>query len=470
MNSSIISAITLANTNDCALDGSTPSVWGDIANPLLFFTDNSTLCQYTSAEICEPLNIDSYRFLSPFCSDLLPFCIFYSFLRIIVSVVNYVFIYKKRIESRLRRSQELPLNEDQNRNDKNQHIDYFRKFIKMSFLVDIASSLFSFWVFKGYQYYASKFTADVVNTSDANLTLEQSSWQLVVAALIWFSLECWKTYIQIFSVSTLTHIDNLKKESQANQEKKFYKKHTKFALWWAVILFATGLLILIANLLGHADFKIYYKYYSPFAVSFWLSYTIIFILILTDRILAYDGFKKRQEFLAGDRVRSNSADSRSSNHSNNGVHLSSYQLTPTSDSYHSLQEAIRKKFPNTSQIRIHEIAGQVVTVYNTKMREHYYNLKGKAKGGMEKPIQLKTSMNYVRFLRFYNVLNLIGYAIILYSYQSQSVKATQLTIYLLGFAVSSIATFAYELTHNYLLYRSFFLQVLAKMKRDEANN
>jgi len=175
--------------------------------------------------------------------DLFPFCIFYCGVRIIVSIVNYLFIYQKKIAARLKRSQESLLNQ-RSSTSKQHYINYFKSLLRTSFLLDIASSVVSFWIFKGYQYYASQFSAasdfDLVRLNKLALLGNHKtpgSLVLLGGVLLWFCIESWKTYIQIFSVSSLTHLDNLKKESQRHQEEKFYSRHKKFALWWTFVFF-----------------------------------------------------------------------------------------------------------------------------------------------------------------------------------------------------------------------------------------
>jgi len=395
--------------------------------------------------------------------------------KILVSIVNYLFIYEKKIVSRLKRSQDSLLNQS---TSKQHYINYFKSLLRTSFLLDIASSVVSFWIFKGYQYYASQFSAagnfELVRLNKLALLgnyQTPGSYFLLGGVMLWFCLECWKTYIQIFSVSSLTHLDNLKKESQRHQEEKFYSRHKKFALWWTVVFFFIGMVFLVPSFFtkrnGFQNYKLYYKYYSEQTISFWLSYTLIFILILTDRILAYDGFKKRQEFRARER-RTTLTNKISVTNVNN--ELDNYQVSKSSHLFRNMEEALSKKFPDKSQEQIAELTDKVADIYNEKMRTHFYSLKEKMKENLQETTPIETSMSYVRFMRFFNVLNLIGYALILYSYQhiDKSDSIPSIFFYLAGFVIASIATFAFELTHNYLLYRSYFLQVLAKMnKKDE---
>jgi len=193
-------------------------------------------------------------------------------------------------------------------------------------------------------------------------------------------------------------------------------------------------------------------------------------LILTDRILAYDGFKKRQEFRAKERRSTVSKNAIA--HSNSHTELNNYQVSKNSNLFRNMEEALIKKFPNKTSDQIEELTGKVAEIYNEKMRTHFNSLKEKMKENSGEITPIETSMSYVRFMRFFNVLNLIGYALILYSYQHINISDNDplppIFFYIIGFVISSLATFAFELTHNYLLYRSYFLQVLAKMnKRDE---
>jgi len=465
----------------------------DVFNPALFLISNETLCQYANTTSCCHLNNSNFffQFLQPFCIDLLPFCIFYSFIRVIVSVLNYTFIYRKRIGFRLERSREALLNESSKNQSKQNYISYFDSLLKTSFILDIFSAVSSLWIFKGYQYYASQFSAPNLDSNYALLGNYNAPGDflrvliLFIGVLVWFFIECWKTYIQIFSVSSLTHLDNLKKETLRNQEQVFYKKHKKFALWWTITFFIVGITLLIPNFFWkhwQADdvdrrdnfetYKLFYKYYSAGTVSFWLSYALIYILILTDRILAYDGFKKRQVFREKQRQRESMGGSTAL------IGLQHYQVQDESRVFNDMAQVVRRKFPEKSEQQVEEMTQKITNIYNDKMKNHYFSLKDKMKYEIDDVEEIETSMDYVRYLRWFNILNLIGYAFILFSYQRLSdAKAKHphdassefefLPLYLFGFIISSFGTFAFELTHNYVLYRSYFLQVLAKMKKLE---
>jgi len=461
----------------------TASTW-DIVNPVLLFADEGAFCQYANVTSCCSLDSNSaFRFLKPFCIDLLPFSIFYCLIRIVVSIVNYLFIYRKKILDRLK-NQQNSLLEDRTTRSQFHYINYFKSFLRTSFILDIFSSLFSFWIFKGYQYYASQYSANPQNDSIMNgnfallgdytgLSAENQRQVIIlfISVLIWFCLECWKTYIQIFSVSSLTHLDKLKRDTQNHEEQNFYKTHRKFAFWWTVAFFSVGVIFLVPNFFwkmifgteNFQNYKLYYKYYSINTVSFWLSYTLIIILILTDRILAYDGFKKRQEFRASERRRTTNLSVRES--TSRVVNLNNYHVSPDSVVYQQVKQTLKGKFPDKSQIELEELTQQVTDVYNIKMKDHFLSLKRKVNDGMEENISIETSMDYVRYLRGFNILNLIGYALILFSYQRDTHNANYLSLYMIGFIISAVSTFGFELTHNYLLYRSYFLQILLKMNR-----
>mmetsp|Transcript_30389 Transcript_30389/g.27629 ORF Transcript_30389/g.27629 Transcript_30389/m.27629 type:complete len:113 (-) Transcript_30389:507-845(-) len=90
-----------------------------------------------------------------------------------------------------------------------------------------------------------------------------------------------------------------------NKESKFYKKHQRWALTWTLIFFCIGIILLTLNFFWIAikegdntfsDYKLFYKYYSTSTMTFWLCYTLVLILVLTDRLLSYEGFKKREDF------------------------------------------------------------------------------------------------------------------------------------------------------------------------------
>lgn len=97
------------------------------------------------------------------------------------------------------------------------------------------------------------------------------------------------------------------------------------------------------------------------------------------------------------------------------------------------------------------------------MNDHFDTLRDKIKDYIDEPGTIETSMSYVKYLRIFNGFILLGYVLVLISYEnsedsdSDTALGTRLSWYLIGFIISSVATFAYELTHNYLLYRSYFL-------------
>jgi len=201
-------------------------------------------------------------------------------------------------------------------------------------------------------------------------------------------------------------------------------------------------------------------------VSFWLSYALIYILILTDRILAYDGFKKRQIFREKQRQRESMGGSHAM------IGLQHYQVQDESRVFNDMAQVVRRKFPEKTEEQIEEMTQKITNIYNDKMKNHYFSLKEKMNYEIDDVEEIETSMDYVKYLRWFNILNLVGYALILFSYQHLNSKSTNqfefLPMYLFGFIISSFGTFAFELTHNYVLYRSYFLQVLAKMKKLEA--
>ena len=473
-----LSSANFSQTEACSFNNSNVSVadtaWRvtDIVNPVALFVDENTFCQYANASICYTNDFNSGAFgriLQPFCIDLLPFCIFFSFLRVIVSIINFVFIYKKKIDYRLSRIRDSHHSEGTMASSQTNYTIRFKSLLRNSFIIDMVSAVISLWLFKGYQYYASQY-----NTNNAshlalvgNFDMDKDIWRALLlfsGVFIWFSCECAKVYVQIFSVSTLTHIDNLKKQSQRQQERLFYKKHTRFAFYWTLVLFSIGIALLTTSFFGGPDYrgyKLHYRFYSSYTIAFWISYTLIFIFILTDRILAYDGFKERQQFLKEEKSKKVGVGPTSSN--SNNIHLSSYQLSRASRAYTNLEQAIRRKFPNKPIVDVQEITAKLAVRYNSRMKEHLNSLKDKLKSEMDEPVVVSpTSMRYAKFIRFFNVLNLIGYAVIMMSYRDDDPST-----YLVGFIVCSMATFAQELVHNYLLYRSFFLQVVARMNRDE---
>jgi len=463
---------------------STNGTFWDILNPVLFFTDENSLCEYADINICCTLDGGSaddgqfFSFLKPFCLDLLPFCIFYSFMRVIISIINYYFIFKKKIEDRISKgNQELLI--DKSDKKKYSYMIYFKNKLRFSFLVDIANAVVSFSIFKGYQFYASQF---YINPQGSGLVLLGNYYQrddmpalivLSIAVFLWFLTECCQVYIQIFSVSTLTHLDNLVRERLKNNEDIFYRKHHKWALWWTGVFFIIGFALLgltfywkpihmgdkdVEN--NFVDYKLFYKYYSTSTVTFWLCYTLVLILVLTDRLLSYEGFKKREEFRTEGRNRSQIATTQV-------THIDNYQIQPESRISQRVVDTIRKKFPEKAPEEIKTLADKLINIYNQSMKDHLGKLSDQLNANSDEPPIIGTSMSYVRYLRYFNIFILIGYVMVLVSYkqleESASLPSSSLPLYLCGFIISSVATFAYELTHNYLLYRSYFLQILSKV-------
>jgi len=196
---------------------------------------------------------------------------------------------------------------------------------------------------------------------------------------------------------------------------------------------------------------------------------LISILILTDRILAYDGFKQRQAFREEERKKMTShlnyTEHRPSK--SNQINLQNYQVAANSNLYQNLEQIVRRKFPSKPPNQVEKITEEIAKIYNEKMKDHLDSLNKKMDSEVDdENVTIETSMGYVAYLRMFNVLNLIGYTMILFSYQhGLKEKVQYLPLYLLGFIVSSCSTFAFELTHNYLLYRSYFLQIITKMNK-----
>jgi len=142
-------------------------------------------------------------------------------------------------------------------------------------------------------------------------------------------------------------------------------------------------------------------------------------------------------------------------------------VAPHSSAYKNIVSALKDKFQDKSDEEIDTLAKNIAERYNQKMNEHFDTLKQKIKDYIDDPGVIPTSMSYVSYLRYFNLFILAGYVLVLISYENMDDPSTDggsLSLYLIGFIISSVATFAYELTHNYLLYRSYFLQILTKYK------
>lgn len=293
--------------------------------------------------------------------------------------------------------------------------------------MDIANATISFIVFKGYQFYAMAFT-DLTDRDSSNLLLlgnydpgnPERKFVFFGLALLWFSTESCLIYIQIFAVSTLTHLDNLIKESNRsnNKENQFYAKHKKWARRWAIVFFliGAGLLFLtffwptlVPNDPTFVSYKIFYKYYSTATVTFWLCLSLVLILVLTDRLLSYEGFKKREDF-------------RNSNKQNAGRNtimepVRHYTVQKESTAYENIVQSLKEKFKDKSDGEIEKLADDITNRYNDKMAEHFTTLQDKIKEYIDEPETLETSMSYVKYLRYFNVFILIGYVLVLISYE-----------------------------------------------------
>jgi len=150
---------------------------GDIINPFMFFTNNDSLCNYANIESCCNLEVSGSSFtgfLKPFCLDLLPFCIFYSFMRVIISIVNYIFIYRKKIEKEALRDNYHLITGHDNTNKKDAQV--LQNILRLSFIMDIVNATISFTLFKGYQFYASVFSHDFKSTDDRYWLLLLGNW------------------------------------------------------------------------------------------------------------------------------------------------------------------------------------------------------------------------------------------------------------------------------------------------------
>ena len=280
-----------------------------VLSPFSFFTASGGLDHYSNLQMCCCTDGNLFK---PFCISLLPFCMFYTWIRLLITTFNGYFIYWNRIKKTI---DKLAENSTNSMDDTlKSEIRDFHWVLKCSYWIDFLNALICCFFFKGLQYYASyyyPYNAYDAQTGKAlsgltpgqdsevlrytnNLCLYQTEpWMMKVAVAAWFILEVLSLWIQIFAVSSITHL-----ESYRYQGSNFYTKHKHWAMTWAVLFSLVGGILLVFHFAKSGDFgdyKLYYKYYSESTLTFWLCFSLVFILVLTDRYLAYEGFKKREK-------------------------------------------------------------------------------------------------------------------------------------------------------------------------------
>lgn len=445
-----------------------------VLNPFSFFV-GANLLHYSNLRMC--CNVSGTLF-KPFCVSLLPFCVFYTWIRLLISIFNEIYLYHKRIKVNISQL----LNKEMNQMLKDEIKDFYRV-LRISYIIDLVNALISLWFFKGLQFYASEMypynaytledppkpgcdvSQDDRNCkilSDGLCLLHPRDSVLTVGVIIWFVGEATALWIQNFAVSSLTNI-----ESYRMQGRSFYRKHRNFALYWSILFLLIGGIVLGLNFsdaIQFQDLKIYYKYYSQATLTFWLCYSVVLMLLFVDRYLTYDGFRKRKA------LPQNKAawfDYKAA--------LKYYgdQIDPN-----SIQIELPQHFQDQPLLLQNNAEGKIAaeeikTVYLTKLKEHIEEVRRMA-GGFNIQVNYRISMDYIGYLIAYNFFNSIGYIFMLvpyYLYQSYDTPddsekfEIQLTFHLIGFTITSLSTFAYELSHNFLFYKSFFGPVSDYWKR-----
>ena len=460
----------VGQNNNCA---------GDVLNPFLMMFSNG-YSQYSNRQAC----CSSASFFNPLCSALLVICIIYAWVRVAVTIFNYLFIYRKKISPEL---ESLMTNNDKIDENLKNEVNDFRFVLRSSYVVDFLNALFGWWFFKGVQYYASlNYPQNVYNSTSLtswplNVTYENTTSSYVtdslclykqdippmmyIAVIIWFIVEVLSLWIQIFAVSSLTHL-----ESYRYQGSNFYKKHRNWSLTWALLFSLVGGALLILHFTistinakdtaTFASYKLYFKYYSESTLTFWLCFCLVFILVLTDRYLAYEGFKKREK--EGPR--------RKDDQPNITSFLECYKTELNPD---TIREELNKKFPS-QEAENEKLANEIVGIYKEKMEKHIDEIKRMIRG-LNDQGNHQTSMKYIIYLLIFNVTNLVGYIFMLVAYKKYTLtndpaaNESGLSYFLVGFIITSLATFSYELSHNYLFYKHFFGPVLEFWKKSSVS-
>lgn len=435
---------------------------GQVLNPFMMFVPGEGVNQYSNYQMC--CNVRGTIF-NPLCFSLLYICIIYTWIRLGVTIFYNVFIYNKKIAPALN---ELTENEKIDDNLKSEVRD-FRFVLRASYIIDFLSALCSWWFFKGVQYSASlhypanaydkitssPFPIGTNLTASANSTgyltdnlclYKTADAMIIIAVFAWFVIEVLSLWIQIFAVSSLTHL-----ESYRYQGSNFYKKHRNWSLTWALLFSLVGGALLILHFANSgtnfADYKLYFKYYSESTLTFWLCFCLVFILVLTDRYLAYEGFKKREK----------EGPQRKSDQPNITSFLESYKTELNPD---TIKEELNKKFPN-QDAENEKLANEIVGIYKDKMEKHIDEIKRMIRG-LNDQGNHQTSMKYIVYLLIFNVANLIGYIFMLVAYKKYGIiindesNTSGLEFFLVGFIITSAATFTYEISHNYLFFKCFF--------------
>ena len=427
----------------CPSDFGNGNCFEQIVNPLAFFYSNN-IDLYANTQMCNAnnvLNTSNFNIgdiLYPFCLNLLPFCVTYSFMRFLISFVSLSNIYFKNIRRKIRK-----VNDEPNIN-KQQRGNYYRVVLLISYLSDFINATVCWMFFKGFQYYASskyEYECTETNCVSDSLCLGKIDPDvfLKVIAFVWFTSETITIFTQIFAVSSLTHVGNYDPKEQG-----FIYKHVKWAGAWALLYFLVAGLLLIHNFSdsGFEPYKLYYKFYSEATVTFWLCYSLVFILVIVDRYLAYEGFKRRVNLQASNVARPDiDIDNR---------YEMEFKIDETTKN--EIELYLHDRFKQIDPLLINTDVECIINNYNGKLKEHIDQIK-KYQEIYNDEKQEPNDLSYVVFLLLYHVLHLIAYIIILISYKGDPIY---LTTYLCGLLVFYFSTFVYELSHNYLLYKGLF--------------
>ena len=449
-------------------------VWFTL-NPISFLF-NDSLLRYSDLHMCCDV---SKSLLRPFCVSLLPYCVFYTWIRFFIALFNEVYVYPLRIKMKVE-----TLKQKVTKLFKKE-IDDFTWVLRLSSIIEIVNAVISLWFFKGLQFYASQLypynyytipsnepgcknlgslsKPDCISMEDGLCLYNSDNYVLKVAAIFWFIAELTTLTVQMFAVSCLANIHTFRIEG-----KSFYKKNRNWALFWASIFLVTGGTALGFNLFTEEfkDLKMYYKFYSHATLSYWFIYSITLVLLLTDRYLTFESKQKprsKSKWYESKRPLSNLDETVNAE----GITLELGQKSiAKKEGIDDEEEEEKMSAPtdkNSLQQRLQasEIAEDVKRIYLEELDNHLKEIREMG-AGFDQQEDYKASTSYIGYMITFHCVNAVGYLLMLIPYQldnsvmDQSYFGTQLTFHLIGFIIASLSIIAYELSHSYLLYKSFF--------------
>ena len=116
------------------------------------------------------------------------------------------------------------------------------------------------------------------------------------------------------------------------------------------------------------------------------------------------------------------------------------------------------------KLTVNEEVIEISNFYRTEIEKHSNFINEMKKSKIDILVsQIPTSSLFVWYFLCFNILNMIGYTIMIIA-ANHGLNFKYLKIYLIGFVINGLSTFLYELSHNYLLFRSFFYVIFIKSK------